>query len=88
MENYVVNELAKTISQFQQQALAELVKQIIIALRGQKYEFHEILAAIAQYTKERDDWAEATTHIEAARIVVVEARARLCGAQKQDDDFE
>ena len=85
MKNYVVDDFVKTISQFQQQALAELVKQIIIALKTNNYRFENILDALAEYTRSRDDWGEVTQHIQAARVAVLQASARLRGVQEEDE---
>lgn len=85
MKSYIVDELVKTISQFQKQALAELIGQIIIALKTQHYRFEEILDALAEYTRTRDDWGEVTQHIESAKVAVLEASVRLRGVQEEDE---
>ncbi len=82
----VLDSLTQAISQFQQQALAELINQIIIALKANNYRFENILEALAQYTKARDDWGEVTQHIQAARVAVLEASARLRGAEEEEEE--
>ena len=84
----ILNSLTQAISQFQEQALCELVNQIIIALKANNYRFENILEALAEYTKARDDWGEVTQHIQAARVAVVEASARLRGAEEIEDQEE
>ncbi len=84
----ILNSLTQAISQFQEQALCELVNQIIIALKANNYRFENILEALAEYTKARDDWGEVTQHIQAARVAVVEASARLRGVEEVEDQEE
>jgi hypothetical protein len=85
---YVVKDFVKIIAEFQKQSLLQLIEQIIGALKTQHYSFPEILDALAQYSKNREDWGEVTEHLLGAKVAVLEASARLRGVEEEDDDAE
>jgi hypothetical protein len=83
---YVVKDFVKIIAEFQKQSLVQLIEQIIAALKTQHYSFPEILDALAQYTKSRQDWKEVTEHLLGAKAAVLQASAKLRGVEEEEED--
>lgn len=73
----MVDSIFVAIKDANQHALLEIVKQIIVALQRNNYEFDSILEALAEYTKGRSDWGEVTKHLELARLATIQASQRL-----------
>jgi hypothetical protein len=73
---HILGSLEKSILEFEEMALQELIEQILIVLL-KRYRFEQVVGALIHYCRSRgDDWQKAAEHLQAARLVLLEMASR------------
>ena len=55
------------------------VQKLMVALGKQNYRLNDLLEALAEYARRREDWSNVVYHLEAARDEVVRAKTKITG---------
>ena len=71
------NLFVQAISKVRQKVLFEMIEEVVVAARMHDYEFDQILEALVEYARRREDWGEVATHLADAKDSVIEAKGKI-----------
>jgi hypothetical protein len=73
MKSLLTQSLEQAVADVRQQALSQLVRELMVCLKKQGFDFDHLILAMVDYADQRPDWQEVVKRLEEASSEVAKA---------------